>query len=232
MQLEHESILPMTIKTKVSVLMSVYSTEFSLAKKAIDSVLNQDMQNFELIIIDDGTIHIGANQLANYAQKHEHKITYIRHSNRGQVASINVGVLNSIGEFIAIIDADDEYKPNHLRSCLNEMYTADLIASTTETIVDKEDDYYVPDLYNNKKLIHVDDCILFATLFGRKEVFTKIKFQGNYAADADFYYRASQQFRVKKTDLRTYIYYRNNPNSTCEIIKQQNLALSSNVFPN
>lgn len=207
--------------------MSVYNTDFSLVKRAIDSVLNQDFQDFELIVIDDGTHHLGLNRLVNYAEKHEDKIVYLRHSNRGQVKSINRGILNSVGEFITIIDADDEYKPNHLRYCLQEMYATDLIASTTETIVDSEDDYYVPDQYDQTQLIHVDECILFATLFGRREVFSGIKFQGGFAADANFYERAAQQFRVRKVDLRTYIYYRNIPNSICATIKKQNLAALS-----
>jgi glycosyltransferase involved in cell wall biosynthesis len=214
-------------KPKISVLMSVYKTDFSLVKRAIDSVLNQDFQDFELIIIDDGSHHLGLNRLVNYAEKYEDKIVYLRHSNRGQAKSINRGILNSVGEFITIIDADDEYKPNHLRYCLQEMYTTDLIASTTETIVDSDDDYYVPDQYDLMQLIHVDECILFATLFGRREVFSSIKFQDGFAADAKFYERAAQQFRVRKVDLRTYIYYRNIPNSICATIKKQNLALLS-----
>jgi hypothetical protein len=71
--------------------------------------------------------------------------------------------------------------------CLQEMSSTDLIASTTQTIVDKEEDYYVPDKYDNSQLIHVDECILFATLFGKSEVFTDLQFQDRYAADAHFY---------------------------------------------
>ena len=214
-------------RPKISVLMSVYNTEFSLIKRAIDSVLNQDFQDFEFIVIDDGSVNEGPNRLLNYAAKHEDKITYLRHSNRGQSESINRGVLNSSGEFITIIDADDAYKPDHLRRCLREMYATDLIASTTETVVNSDEDYYVPDKHDLMQLIHVDECILFATLFGRREVFTSIKFRDGFAADANFYERAGLQFRARKVDLRTYIYYRNVPNSICATIKKQNLALLS-----
>jgi glycosyltransferase involved in cell wall biosynthesis len=217
----------MNKKIKISVLMSVFNTDFSFVKRAIDSVLNQDFQDFELIIIDDGSAHIGQNLIAQYAEKHEDKIIYIRHRNRGQAQSINRGIVNSVGEFITIIDADDAYKPQHLRYCLQEMYSTDLIASTTETVVGHEDDYYVPDKDDFSRVVHVDECILFATLFGRKEVFSSVRFRGGYAADTDFYVRAGQQFRVKKVDLRTYIYYRNMPNSTCSNIKRENLALLS-----
>ncbi len=210
----------------VSVLMSVYNTDFQLVKRAIDSVLTQTFQDFELIVIDDGSQKDNQNQLLNYIKIHESKITYIRHKNCGQSQSINRGVLNSRGKYIAIIDADDEYKAQHLEKCLAAMQKYDLVASTTETITDSEDDYYVPDKNDPEQLIHVDDCILFATLFGKKEVFSKIVFENGYAADAFFYEEASKYYKVAKIELRTYVYYRNNPDSICSVLKRKQLSSS------
>jgi len=99
------------------------------------------------------------------------------------------------------------------------MKHADLIASTTHTIVDNDADYYIPDRLDKSKVIHVDDCILFATLFGKREVFINNSFYSMYGADANFYERVSKKYIVKKVDLRTYIYYRNIPNSTCAKLK-------------
>lgn len=209
-------------KYTISVILSVYNTPFNLIKRAIDSVLNQEYSDFELIIIDDGSNTNTQNEILNYAILHENKITYLRHKNCGQPESINKGVLLSNGKFITIIDADDEYQPNHLITCLSEIKNLDLIASTTKTIVHNVSDYYVPDRFDNSELIHVDDCILFATLFGKKEVFMSLNFHNTYGADAHFYERAGQQFRVKKLNLRTYIYYRNNPNSSTAKVKKEN----------
>ena len=209
--------------TKVSVLMTVFNTDFSYTKRAIDSVLHQDFQDFELIIIDDGSKGNDRELLMDYVEKNEDKISYIRHSNRGQSESINRGVLYSLGEYITIIDSDDEYKQNHLSSCLMEINDLDLICSTSETIVDNDNDYYVPDKNDLSKLIHLDEATLFGTLFGRKKVFTSIEFKTGFAADADFYERATKLFSVKKLDLRTYIYHRNIPNSICARTKKANL---------
>jgi glycosyltransferase involved in cell wall biosynthesis len=209
--------------TKVSVLMTVFNTDFSYTKRAIDSVLHQDFQDFELIIIDDGSKGNDRELLMDYVEKNEDKISYIRHSNRGQSESINRGVLYSLGEYITIIDSDDEYKQNHLSSCLMEINDLDLICSTSETIVDNDNDYYVPDKNDLSKLIHLDEATLFGTLFGRKKVFTSIEFKTRFAADADFYERATKLFSVKKLDLRTYIYHRNIPNSICARTKKANL---------
>lgn len=209
---------------KISVLTAVYNTDFSLIKRAIDSVLEQDFQDFEMIIVDDGSQNGTQHQLLNYVIQHEHKISYLRHVNCGQSESINRGVLNSTGEYITILDADDEYKPNHLSSCLRAVGTYDLIASTTETIVDCVDDYYVPDKHDHNQLIHVDECILFATLFGKRDVFTSLRFQKKYAADAQFFESATEKYAVNKVNLRTYVYYRNIPNSTCAKAKKAALV--------
>lgn len=204
--------------------MAVYNTEFSLVKRAIDSVLSQGYQNFELIIIDDGSVDDSQKDLLNYVIQNDEKITYIRHRNKGQSESINRGIMISKGEFITIIDADDEYKPNHLETCLQEMSQNDLIASVTETIVNHDGDFYVPDRFNQNKLIHVDKCILFATLFGKKEVFTTISFEQKYGADAHFYEMASLRYKVNKVNSRTYIYYRNSPTSICSKLKQSDYS--------
>ncbi len=205
--------------------MAVYNTEFHFIKRAIDSVLEQDFQDFELIIIDDGSKGNDRKSLLEYVEKHEDKIVYIRHSNRGQAKSINRGVLISVGEFITILDSDDEYKPFHLSACLQEMENVDLICSTAETVVNSSDDYYVPDKNDLSKPIHLDDAVLFGTLFGHQKVFKSIDFEGGFAADSAFYERAQIQFRAKKVFQKSYIYYRNNPNSTCAVLKRE---LSSN----
>jgi len=212
----------MSKKVKVSVLMTVFNTNLIYTKRAIDSVLKQDFQDFELIIIDDGSKENNRESLMDYVEQYEDKITYIRHSNRGQSASVNRGVLYSLGEYITILDSDDEYKPNHLSTCLREINDSDLICSTTETIVDSDNDYYVPDKNDLSKLIHLDDVILFGTLFGLKKVFMSIDFKTGFSADSDFFDRANKLFNVKKLDLRTYIYHRNIPNSICAKMKIDN----------
>ena len=206
----------------VNVLMATYNTPFSMTKRAIDSVLNQDFQDFELIILDDGSDVHNSKKLLEYVHIFEHKISYIRHRNRGQSNSINRGIRLCNSSFISIIDADDEYKPNHLSTCLKAMNSHDLIATHTDTIVNEVEDYYVPDKYNRNKNIHVDECILFATLFGKTEVFKKNIFENKYAADSHFYEQVSRDYKVAKLPSRTYIYYRNHINSITAAMKLSN----------
>jgi glycosyltransferase involved in cell wall biosynthesis len=207
-------------KVKVSVLMAVFNTPFELVKRALDSVINQDFKDFELLVIDDGSSVELSQDLILYCVNHEDKISYIRSRNEGQSFAINRAVHFAKGEYITIIDADDEYKPNHLSSCLHEMKYADLISSLTETVVSSNEDYYVADKHDLHKNIHVDDCILFATLFGKKEVFKSIRFENKYSADSHFYEQASKKYTVKKSQKRTYIYYRNISSSITALHKK------------
>jgi glycosyltransferase involved in cell wall biosynthesis len=204
--------------------MAIFNTPFELFKRAIDSVLNQDFENFEIIVVNDGSNRNLSSQLLDYCMIHENKICYIQCKNVGQSYAVNRAVHFANGDFITIIDADDEYKPNHLTSCLNEIDTADLISSLTETIVATDDDYYVADKYDLHKNIHVDDCTLFGTLFGKSEVFKTINFRNGYAADSFFYDEAKKIYQVKKSKFRTYIYYRNIASSISAMHKKRRLV--------
>lgn len=199
----------------ISVVMSVYNTEFRTVKRAIDSVFKQTYTNFELIVIDDGSDNETYQQLVSYCIMHQDKVTYLRHTNHGQSLSVNKGILVSKGAYITMLDGDDEYKKNHLKRCLEAISGYDLIASITETVVDSDSDYYVTDKNDKNKLIHIDECTLFATLFGKRAVFEAISFKTMYGADAHFFEIAQEQFQVKKVNLKTYIYYRNSGTSIC-----------------
>jgi glycosyltransferase involved in cell wall biosynthesis len=203
----------------ITVLMATFNTPFSMAKRAIDSVLNQDYQDFELIILDDGSDIETSYKLLEYVQHFDTKISYFKHKNRGQPNTINRGILLCNSNYISFIDADDEYKANHLSTCLNAMADYDLVATHTETVVNHFEDHYVPDVHNNNDTIHVDDCILFATLFGKTEVFKKNIFENKYGADSTFYEQVSKNYNVAKLPMRTYIYYRNYSNSMTAIMK-------------
>lgn len=205
-------------------LMAVFNTPLELVKRALDSVINQDFKDFELLVIDDGSSVLLSQALIQYCVHHEEKISYIRSQNEGQSFAINRAVHFAKGEYITIIDADDEYKPNHLSSCLQEMKHADLISCLTETVVSSNEDYYVADKHDLHKNIHVDDCILFATLFGKKEVFKSIRFKNQYSADSSFYEQAAKKYTVKKSQKRTYIYYRNISSSITAIHKKSRVV--------
>lgn len=95
----------------VSVVIATYNrAEFLPA--TIESILAQCFQNFELIIVDDGSTDETQKVLAPY----EHRIKYIRQMNGGPSAARNLGVQNAKGDWIAIQDSDDLSLSNHLET--------------------------------------------------------------------------------------------------------------------
>lgn len=209
---------------KISVIMAIFNTPFEMFKRAIDSVLNQDFENFEIIVVNDGSDISLSLQLLEYCTAHEDKVSFIHCKNVGQSSAVNRAVHFAKGDFITIIDSDDEYKSNHLSTCLREIDTADLISSLTETIVATDEDYYVADKHDLHKNIHVDDCTLFGTLFGKSDVFKNINFENGYAADSFFYDAAEKIYQVKKSKFRTYIYYRNMESSISALQKKKRVV--------
>ena len=205
----------------VSIIMAVYNTEFVLVQRAIESVLKQDFDAYELLIVNDGSSDTLNVPLEKYVAAYP-QIRYFYHENRGFPMTLNRGIENSTGEYIGFIDSDDEYKPHHLSACLEQMKTYDLIASTTETVADTEDEYYVPDRFDTAKNIHVDDCIITGTLFGKAAVFKELLFKNIYSQDYEFYERARLIYKVAKLQLKTYIYYRNRQDSICNQLKKKN----------
>lgn len=199
----------------ISIVLTVYNRK-DLIFRAIESIENQTYKNFEVIIVDDGsTDEIERMLIAFIKNKNNYK--YLRHSNRRSAYSLNSGILVSSGKFITFLDSDDEYKPDHLEMRIeffNSNKDIDLICSTA-TLVGDEKDFFVPDVNDVNKSIHINDCIIGATLFGKNDVFKKLEgFKDMYSYDSEFYQRAIQNnLKVKKLDLPTYIYHRDNPDS-------------------
>ncbi len=209
---------------QVSLILTVYNTEFVLVKRAIESVLAQDFNDFELLIVNDGSKDELTVPLKKYIDEiNDSKIKYFFHPNSGFPKTLNRGIEEANGNYIGFCDSDDEYKPHHISACLEQIKNYDLIASTTETVVDNDDEYYVPDRFDNTKTIHVDDCIITGTLFGKASIFKELLFKDIYSQDYEFYQRANEKYKVGKLKLNTYIYYRNNQDSICSQLKKKNV---------
>jgi glycosyltransferase involved in cell wall biosynthesis len=101
---------------KFSVVIPAYNQANYLGE-AIQSVLDQTCGNFELIVVDDASPDETAQVVRQFI---DHRIKYLLHEqNRGLPATRNTGIRASTGEFIALLDADDYYQPEKLKSHLS-----------------------------------------------------------------------------------------------------------------
>ncbi|MBD3296370.1 MAG: glycosyltransferase, partial [Candidatus Omnitrophica bacterium] len=97
---------------KISVIIPVFD-EDKYVKEAIDSVLSQSYDAFELIIVDDGSTDNTRKVLDKYTDP---RIKIFYRDNGGQCAARNYGIRESSGEYIKFLDADDIINPEHLMS--------------------------------------------------------------------------------------------------------------------
>ena len=99
---------------KVSVLMPAYNGE-KYIREALDSVIAQTMQDFEIIAVDDCSTDKTREILEEYSFKHPKKIMVVKHEvNRGQAGALNTALVHAKGEYICSLDVDDIYEPDKL----------------------------------------------------------------------------------------------------------------------
>ena len=94
----------------ISVVIPLYNKEASI-KQSLMSVLSQSYQNFEVVIVDDGSTD---NSVAKVEEIQDSRIRLIRQKNGGPSKARNTGVKNAKGEWILFLDADDEFLPEAL----------------------------------------------------------------------------------------------------------------------
>jgi glycosyltransferase involved in cell wall biosynthesis len=103
----------------VSVIIPTYNCAH-LIKRAVESVLSQSFQDFELIIVDDGSKD-NTMKIVKELISRDNRIEYIRlNKNSGGAAKPkNTGISNSKGKYIAILDSDDEWYPTKIEKQIN-----------------------------------------------------------------------------------------------------------------
>lgn len=122
--------------SQIGIIVPVYNVEHYL-KKCIDSIRNQDLQCFELILIDDGSTDKSGKICDEYAEQNEN-IKVIHTVHQGVAAARNRGIEESNGEYIAFVDSDDWLDRQYLETLyqLIRKYDADLVISSGINVLD------------------------------------------------------------------------------------------------
>ncbi len=102
---------------KISVIIPVYNSEKYL-KKCLDSVFAQTFDDFELIIVNDGSPDDSQDIIDAYKALYPDKITALKQENAGQSAARNHGMHAAQGEFIMFLDSDDYLHPEAMEKAL------------------------------------------------------------------------------------------------------------------
>ncbi len=115
-----EIIYGMERELLISFIVPLYNAE-AVLQRCIDSILGQTIQNFEIIVIDDGSTDNSPNILRAYAHQYPQCIEVIRANNSGPGQSRNKGIALAKGQYIAFVDSDDSIAPHYTQVVANKL---------------------------------------------------------------------------------------------------------------
>ena len=106
----------MSSKPLVSVVI-IFLNAKRFMQESIESVFAQTYDNWELLLVDDGSTDSSTEIALRYVEQYPERVHYLEHEghqNRGMSATRNLGIRNAKGEYIALLDSDDVWLPHKL----------------------------------------------------------------------------------------------------------------------
>ncbi len=147
----------------ISVIIPTYNRSVFL-EEALESLLHQTYKKFEVIIINNGTIDV-TDVVNLFVNKLSVKLFNSNVSGSVSHAK-NLGIKNSIGNYIAFLDDDDWYHPVHLKTLMSEMEKGTHVIAYTDAYVESQNE-------KNGKFITVQKSIIYSKKFNKKLLLIK-----------------------------------------------------------
>jgi len=144
----------------VSVVLPTYNRAH-LLRRAVQSILNQTYQNFEVIVVDDCSSDNTENVVRSFCDE---RIRYIRHErNRGAAVARNTGIKAAKGEYVAFQDSDDEWLPEKLEKQMKAFESAPSnlgVVYTSFWLIDRNRKSFCPPLSVKQTDGEIHDALL------------------------------------------------------------------------
>lgn len=158
----------------ISIIIPVYN-KAEYVEDCIQSVVSQDFDNFEVIVVEDGSTDNSAEICDRLADEYPN-VTVLHPENGGVTAARRIGFERSKGEFITFVDADDKMLPGALRRLYDEILAtgADEVVARYINQHDElrghEGGQYMEPAWMTRQLLsaRADFCVLWAVLFRRE----------------------------------------------------------------
>ena len=207
-------------KPKISVLMPVYNGEQFL-DKSINSILNQTFNNFEYIIINDGSMDDSLKIIESYEDSRIKIINFPK--NMGISAALNNGLNVAKGDYIARQDQDDISHPERFMLQVEYLKNNDVDLVDANFIFIDENDHYIQDY--EKRYFNPEETLshlffyelVHASIMCKRLIFTKynIQYRKRPTEDYDLFIRlAKAGMRAGRLDKKL-IKQRKHPGSMC-----------------
>ena len=226
----------------ISIVIPVYNAEKYL-EQCLNSVKNQTYKNFEVILVNDGSID-NSESICKAFVESDTRFRYYLKANGGASSARNLGLDNITGEYITFIDADDWVDENHLEVLINNIKenNSDMAVSSIKKfdnvsrfkfrVYSNQEKYLLN--YNKlnreeflvilPKLIHASNSykITVSKLF-KKELVTDVRFDESivYGEDLDFFFKIYNKVNsISYVDEVTYIYRLHNERTSSKFNQQ------------
>ncbi len=204
----------------ISVIIPVYNGDRYL-KEAIESVLAQDYEPLEIIIIDDGS----TDNSANIAQSFGKKINYYYQENGGHGSAINYGLEVAKGDYLAFLDSDDIWSENKLTLQMKVMLNEPEI----DILLGMVKQFFSPELdQETKAKIYCEPNLMkgyvFGTMIIKRDAFLRVgKLNQNYTIGSfiDWFFNASES-KINIKILPELVLYRRLHTTNSTIVNPQN----------
>lgn len=189
---------------EVSVIIPAYNCE-KFIKETIGSALSQTYQNFELIIIDDGSRDNTKKIVENF---NDSRIVYIYQGNSGVSVARNNGILKAKGKYIALLDHDDLWLPEKLEKQIllfdfnnkvGIVYSDSYLINSKGKIIGSIFQYSRPYRGNVLPQLFLDNFIPCLTTVIRRDVFEKIGFfnpKFSICEEYDLFLRIAEKYEM------------------------------------
>ncbi len=212
----------------VSIVLATYNGERFLSQ-LLDSVLNQDYPNIEIIATDDASTDNTFVILQEYANKYGNVKIFQNEKNIGPNKTFEKSMLLSNAEYIAIADQDDIWYPNKITILMNEFKGTTIVYHDSE-LIDEEGKKIGKKISDLKQLINFDNCLQYSignsapghTMLFRSSLFKKcLPFPSRVTYDLWLGFNATFENGLKYVD-RVLVQYRQHQNNVYGAIKVKN----------
>lgn len=188
----------------ISAIIPVYNGEHYVVN-AIESILKQTYHNIEIIVVDDGSTDATVTLIKQFP-----KVKYFFKDRSGPAASRNMGVKNSSGDYLAFLDADDQWLPNKIElqiDAFSRTPELDYVLTLQQNILKagcKKPHWLKQEFIENSVLGGVPTLMVKRTSFDQVGFFSE---ECIHDSDFDWFFRA-KDLRLKFEVIQSVLFHR------------------------
>ena len=192
----------------ISVIIPAYNCG-RYVSETVESVLAQTYQDYEIIIVDDGSTDNTKDVLAKFVDAYPNKVKYIFQQNAGEGGARNQGIKESIGDYVAFLDSDDIWLPTKLEkqmALVDSLEDKDVVVFGDQYHFNDNGEILAKSMFNIlkphngfifEKLLS-ENFITTQTVMVKKSLFNNVGYfkQGmKYCADFDMWLRLAKDYK-------------------------------------